>query len=509
MKIYIKLFALWVVLAAVFTACEKDETTTPTTPGGSTKSTAKAITKFSFSALTPTVEGVISGTAITATVPATGDLTKLVPTIAVSDKAAVSPATGTAQDFSKEVSYTVTAEDGSTQVFKVNVTKAGGTTGGTGFSGENLVFYNYSNTFTDPVTFKSTTQISIKAYDAITGKEAAGSIALGTSVYGDGTYDSDYKAYPVMYNKGVLFAFQKDKMTAFTTSTGKVKWSTAINELSVTDGSESQCVIDNGTFFTAGRFSKLPKIYALTEDNGSKKWEFSVDDTQASIKSLTVLNGILYATIYSIKSGGGGLIAIDVNTGKEKWSFKNINVSSANPVVVNGIVYFSNYSNILYALDAITGIKKWEFSSEAPYGYGSLTLSDGVLFASNTNSTNPKIFALDAVTGTKKWEFTDSGKDGQRIRLSGDASNLYVTVSIVSGVLYALDKKSGAKKWETSAKISDVVAPVVANGLIYYSTDVFDTSTGASKKFGISSSRNFVVVIGGKYYGSSSSGMVQ
>jgi len=61
--------------------------------------------------------------AITATVPAATDVTKLVPTITLSDKATVSPASGVAQDFSKEVSYTVTAEDGGTVVWKVSVKK--------------------------------------------------------------------------------------------------------------------------------------------------------------------------------------------------------------------------------------------------------------------------------------------------------------------------------------------------------------------------------------------------
>lgn len=112
-------------------ACKKEEptptppVTTPTTTPPIVKSTAKDITKFSFAALSPVVDATIDAStkAITATVPAATDVTKLVPTITISDKATVSPASGVAQDFSKEVSYTVTAEDGGTVVYKVNVTK--------------------------------------------------------------------------------------------------------------------------------------------------------------------------------------------------------------------------------------------------------------------------------------------------------------------------------------------------------------------------------------------------
>ncbi|MBK6979872.1 MAG: DUF5018 domain-containing protein [Cytophagaceae bacterium] len=73
--------------------------------------------------LVPVVDATIdiANKTISATLPSSSDLTKLVPTITVSEKATISPATGVAQDFSNEVSYTVTAEDGSTAVWKVNV----------------------------------------------------------------------------------------------------------------------------------------------------------------------------------------------------------------------------------------------------------------------------------------------------------------------------------------------------------------------------------------------------
>ncbi len=47
--------------------------------------------------------------------PASTNLSSLAPTILISDKATVSPASGVAQDFTSPVSYTVTAEDGITQ----------------------------------------------------------------------------------------------------------------------------------------------------------------------------------------------------------------------------------------------------------------------------------------------------------------------------------------------------------------------------------------------------------
>ena len=51
-------------------------------------------------------------------------LTALEPTIEVSDEASVSPASGVATDFTNAVTYTVTAEDGTTQAYTVTVTAA-------------------------------------------------------------------------------------------------------------------------------------------------------------------------------------------------------------------------------------------------------------------------------------------------------------------------------------------------------------------------------------------------
>ncbi|WP_247236429.1 DUF5018 domain-containing protein [Telluribacter sp. SYSU D00476] len=90
------------------------------------KSKDKQILAFSFKGLTPEVKASInqSNRLIAATLPAYANLTALVPTIEVSAKATVSPASGVAQNFLNTVNYTVTAEDGSTQVYEVKVSRA-------------------------------------------------------------------------------------------------------------------------------------------------------------------------------------------------------------------------------------------------------------------------------------------------------------------------------------------------------------------------------------------------
>lgn len=83
-------------------------------------SSAKAITSF----VIGTAEGVISEEdhTIAVEVEAGTDVTALQPTIEVSEGAEVSPASGAEADFTDPVTYTVTAEDETTQEYEVTVT---------------------------------------------------------------------------------------------------------------------------------------------------------------------------------------------------------------------------------------------------------------------------------------------------------------------------------------------------------------------------------------------------
>ena len=89
-------------------------------------SSAKAITAFSFTNLTPNVAGTIDETnhTISLTVPFGTNVANLIPTIAISDKAKISPDNNVTQNFSTPVTYTVTAEDISTQNYIVTVAVA-------------------------------------------------------------------------------------------------------------------------------------------------------------------------------------------------------------------------------------------------------------------------------------------------------------------------------------------------------------------------------------------------
>ena len=86
----------------------------------------KSILSFRFDAMDE--DGIIDEVArrISFVLPAETDVTQLVPTIEVSEGATVEPASGVAQDFTNPVTYTVTAQNGTTAAYTVMVIVEGG-----------------------------------------------------------------------------------------------------------------------------------------------------------------------------------------------------------------------------------------------------------------------------------------------------------------------------------------------------------------------------------------------
>lgn len=118
MKKAFKTLCLVLATVALFASCKKE-------------STEKRIISFQFAK--PAAIATINEEAktVTASVPEGTDLTTLVPVITISEKATISPASGTIVDFTNPVVFTVTAEDGSEAKYTATVT-CGNNGGGNG-----------------------------------------------------------------------------------------------------------------------------------------------------------------------------------------------------------------------------------------------------------------------------------------------------------------------------------------------------------------------------------------
>jgi outer membrane protein assembly factor BamB len=138
--------------------------------------------------------------------------------------------------------------------------------------------------------------------------------------------------------------------------------------------------------------------------------------------------------------GNGTLHAVDLQTGKEKWSkithrdgtpqaWREVLMCS--PAVHDGVVYIGSEHGELFALDAKDGTQRWVFDTgEAIRSAPSISTDDGTLYF---GAADGQLYALDAKTGRKRWTFQTVGKIvsspypcSGRIYAGSDDGNLYM-----------------------------------------------------------------------------------
>ncbi|MFA6515009.1 MAG: hypothetical protein WCT42_01960 [Candidatus Paceibacterota bacterium] len=176
-------------------------TTTFLTPAST--SSAKDIISFDFLNFNPVVTGFIGANSVILTVPYGTNITALVPTISVSSEATVNPASGVAKNFTNNVTYVVTAGNGSTKNYTISVliensmpimspkitsfTPTSGKVGdvitidGSNFNNVSSVLFNTTNTVT---TTNTANKITVKVPEGAT----SGKITIKTSA---NTYSGD------------------------------------------------------------------------------------------------------------------------------------------------------------------------------------------------------------------------------------------------------------------------------------------------------------------------------
>ncbi|MDR6563971.1 MULTISPECIES: PQQ-binding-like beta-propeller repeat protein [unclassified Arcicella] len=446
-------------------------------------STEKAITKFSFSGLTPVVDATIdeANKKITAVVPPATDITQLTPSITVSDKAMVSPASGKVQDFSREVAYTVTAEDGSKAIYKVLISR-------TKFTGKDILSFSFNDlspvvTATiDPVTkiitatvpatadlskLKVTTTLSERASIV----PASGTIldfskpVSFTVTAEDGTtqvYTANIQQQIVTTikdNKTVFISNINGDAYAIDAETGELKW-----KVSIGSGTSNSPILDNGVVYFSDRYV----LYALDAETGQQKWQFK-DDINSIGSTPLIANGLIYVGVAT------KMVALDALTGKKKWEFETDYNIRASPCIENGTLLVGTssfpmvgvdlHTGSLYALDAITGAKKWKFDVKTPVTKNPCVVNGIVCVCGRSLISTSYIYAINVNTGVSIWEQSKYTAISSPTVLN---NGLYFS----GQEYYVLNTNDGSLKFKYnntkfSISYSSTSSPMIYDGLIY------------------------------------------
>jgi outer membrane protein assembly factor BamB len=180
-------------------------------------------------------------------------------------------------------------------------------------------------------------------------------------------------------------------------------------------------------------------------------WSFKTD----AIVDLSpvVAGGVVYIAV------NDNLYALNALTGSKIWNYTIVGSVAA---VANDVVYIGSADHNVYALNASTGGKIWNYT--AVDVVSSPTVADGVVYA-GTQGPYPfgNVFALNASTGLKIWSYETGGE----VNSPPAVEDGIMYIGAYDGLLYALNSSTGIKIWDFTTGGMLPSSPAVANGKVY------------------------------------------
>lgn len=167
---------------------------------------------------------------------------------------------------------------------------------------------------------------------------------------------------------------------------------------------------------------------------------------------------VIVADTAYITSTDRHVYAVDIATGKQRWSFHPDGLLQR-PLVSGGLVHVVGSLDKLYTLDAATGVKLWEYPTDQVLSTPITT--GGVVYAGGRNSG--VVYALDARTGAKRWEFATN--DAVHDALASWKG--VVVAASWDGRLYGLDAENGARIWTFDPPGNGPFDPVAGDGRLF------------------------------------------
>lgn len=186
-------------------------------------------------------------------------------------------------------------------------------------------------------------------------------------------------------------------------------------------------------------------FYAMSTRNGAELWRQRLGAV-SSRPLVDTLRGLIY-----VGTDDGALICLSAADGTERWRYRTRGPVLQQPVLVDGLIIFSNEADQVYALDSDTGKYRWQYKGETPdeytlRGHSGVKVDNGLVF---TGFSNGAMVALRQSTGSVAWLTAFKGEADRFVDVDGtpevSGDTVYVTSS--SGGLFALDKDTGSIRW--------------------------------------------------------------
>lgn len=213
-----------------------------------------------------------------------------------------------------------------------------------------------------------------------------GAIIWSRNIYGGIPESIQYDDSNIYFTSNIIYALDKYD--------GTIRWTYQMDEFSVT-----KPLLKDNAFFTATAGGTM---YKVDVSDGSLIWEVTLSDFSWDNSITADGAGMIYLALY----GDRTINAYDEATGDLVWSYQLRRGSLSFNAYHNEVLFISDTSGYVYALDSASGTFIWENKLGDVIDISSPTISGGLLFIGTRDFEEGSFFALDESNGDILWRYT-------------------------------------------------------------------------------------------------------
>lgn len=204
------------------------------------------------------------------------------------------------------------------------------------------------------------------------------------------------------------------------------------------------------------------KLYAINAASGSVLWTFSAE---GAILTAPVINDTL---IYF--AGGNSFYAVGLKGHKQVWKYSSAGVIECKPAISGDKIIFGSWDRSLYALDLLSGVKKWSWNRTSSFYYAPAACWP-VATSNRVFITDPERYmtAIDITNGAAIW----SGKSPEfweSVGISADKTRVYGRSLDGNLYAYSTTQATQTQLWKASADFgwdSTPSMPAEYDGIVF------------------------------------------
>jgi len=232
------------------------------------------------------------------------------------------------------------------------------------------------------------------------------------------------------------------------------------------------------------------RIFAVDQKSGKQRWSMKTGPAlpfntfPAGAWGYIASSPVVVGQRVVIGAPDGGVYALDLTSGKQRWHTRTNGRVRATPAVVDGVVVVGSFDGRVYALDLETGVERWVHKTEgdtldsAKWGFdrraiqGSAAVSDGTVYVGSRDSG---LYAIDFATGHRRWRFSHRGS---WVLAAPSVRDGKVFVGSSDGHFFQGVDSSGKELWRLPTDANMLGSPLLIGNTLLAATYPRDTPNG-------------------------------